>query len=164
LDIVIFLARWVFGPIVAVCITLLVSEPLKNWLAPVVAKLGSRKDQGISGRWIAVFSHGPQEAEYVEVIEISSLFGQLVGRVVPDKRNYPALREVDKVRPLRLRGTIKDNRYFTGIWFHPVRRSHHHGAFELLLNVDGESMDGLWLGYSETKNTIQTGRWAWRRG
>jgi hypothetical protein len=97
------------------------------------------------------------------VLEISSLLGALVGRVVPDTRNYPALHAVDKTRPLRLRGTVKDNRYFTGIWFHSVRHSHHHGAFELLLNVDGEAMTGLWLGYSERKNMIETGRWDWKR-
>jgi hypothetical protein len=87
----------------------------------------------------------------------------LVGRIVPHKNNYPALHAVNKDRPLRLRGTVKDNRYFTGVWFHPVRQSHHHGAFELLLNADGEQMMGLWFGYSESRNTIESGEWVWRR-
>jgi hypothetical protein len=58
---------------------------------------------------------------------------------------------------------VKDNRLFTGIWFHPEQRSHYHGAFNLIVRQDNDNIDGIWLGYSESKNIIETGRWIWER-
>jgi hypothetical protein len=163
MDVLLWLARWVLGPILALVVTLLLSEPLKNRLAPLVAKLGSKREVGVTGQWKATFTYGPSDETFVEAIEISSLFGVFVGRVIPHADTYPELKRNEKSKPLRLRGEVKDNRYFTGVWFHPLRRSHFHGAFELLIHQNGEQMNGMWLGYSERKNTIESGDWTWER-
>jgi hypothetical protein len=163
MDIALWLMKLVVGTIIGAVVTLAVSEPLKEWLAPFVANLGSKKEDGVSGRWQAIFFYGPNEDTYVEVIEVSNLFGAVVGRIVPHPSNHPAAKKVEMKRPLRVRGAVKDNRFFTGVWLHPDRHSHHHGAFDLIIKTDNELMDGYWLGYSESKNVIESGRWYWKR-
>jgi hypothetical protein len=163
MEILTFILKSVAGPIVAVIVTLIVSEPLKDRLAPLIAKLGSKKEQGISGIWKASFLYGKSDDVHIEVIEISVFMGTIVGRIVPHALNEGAAKRTENNRPLRMRGSVKDNRFFTGIWFHPERRSHHHGAFDLIIRQNNWRMEGMWLGYSETKNVIETGRWTWER-
>ena len=159
----IWLLKAIIAPIGAIIITLVISEPLKTRLAPLVARLGSKKEEGVTGKWRATFYYGSEETQYVEIIEVSSLLGSIVGRVVPHENNHEELKKVESSKPLRLRGEVKDNRFFTGIWFHPNRRSHHQGAFELLINTNNEAFNGIWLGYSESKNIVESGRWEWER-
>lgn len=162
-ELTLFFLKWVVGPIVAVVVTLLVSDPLKERLAPWVTRLGSKKEEGVSGLWKASFYYGEPEVAHIQVIEISTLFGSVVGRIVPHNLNEGAAKRAQSTRPLRVTGTVKDNRFFTGTWFHPERRSHHHGAFDLIIRQNNLHMEGMWLGYSETKNVIETGRWIWER-
>lgn len=163
MEVGILLLKWVAGAVVSIVVTLVVSEPLKNWLAPLVAQLGSKQDEGVKGLWLATFYHGQSQKPYVEAIEISKLFGVVVGRIVPHPDNHLAAKKVEQKHPLRLRGSVQDNRYFTGIWFHPNRRSHVHGAFNVIIFQDNEHMNGLWLGYSERQNAIESGKWSWQR-
>jgi hypothetical protein len=163
MEIALFVVKWVLGPVLGVVVTLLVSEPLKERLAPLVSQLGSKKEEGVTGLWKASFFYGDPAVQHVQVIEISTLFGSVVGRIIPHELNEGAAKRVQETRPLRVRGTIKDNRFFTGVWFHPERRSHHHGAFDLVVRQNNLQMEGMWLGYSETKNVIETGRWVWER-
>ena len=155
--------KWSVGPVISIIVTLVFSEPLKNRLAPLIARVGSKKDTGFTGTWLATFSYGPSAEAYQEAIQLSTFLGQVVGRIIPHEQNHERLRDVEESAPLRLRGTIKDNRYFTGVWFHPLRRSHYHGAFELLIDQSGEQMRGMWVGYSESKNSIEHGEWTWER-
>ena len=163
MEVAVWLLKWVAGPIAGIVVTLLLSEPLKERLAPLVLRLGSKKEEGVTGRWLATFGHGIPEVEYLEVIEISLLFGLVVGRIVPHRLNQGAAKRVAESRPVRVKGTITNNRHFTGTWLHPERRSHHRGAFDLIIRQNNVHMQGMWLGYSETNNVIQTGRWEWRR-
>jgi hypothetical protein len=163
MELALFVLKWVIGPIVGVVVTLLVSDPLKDRLAPLVTQLGSKKEDGITGLWKATFYYGSPEVAHVQVIEISSLFGSFVGRIVPHRLNEGAAKLTESARPLRVRGTVKDNRFFTGVWFHPGRRSHHHGAFDLIIRQNNALLEGMWLGYSETKNVTEVGRWVWER-
>jgi hypothetical protein len=94
---------------------------------------------------------------------VSYLLGAIVGRIVPHLSNHEKAREVEHEKPLRIRGSIKDNRFFTGVWFHPNRRNHHHGAFDLLIEESNDHMQGIWLGYSKSRNAIESGIWEWTR-
>lgn len=158
-----WILKFIIGPVVAVIVTLLVSEPLKTRLAPIVSRFGSKKQEGITGKWKTTFFYGENEVEYVEVLELSALLGNIVGHVIPHELNHKELKKVESEKPLRLRGEIKDNRFLTGIWFHPSSRNHHQGAFKLLINTNNEAIGGTWLGYSERKNIIEDGRWEWER-
>ncbi|BDA71711.1 hypothetical protein CAL7716_058770 [Calothrix sp. PCC 7716] len=163
MEVVLLLLNWVAGSIVSIVITLFMSETLKNWLAPFVSQLGSKQDEGVKGLWLATFYYGQQQTPYIEAIEVSELFGVVVGRIVPYPDNHPTAKKVEQKFPLRLRGSVQDSRYFTGIWFHPNRRSHVHGAFKMLISQDNEHMNGMWLGYSESKNVIESDKWIWQR-
>jgi hypothetical protein len=163
MEVLFWLLKWIIGPVLGVIVTLLISEPLKERLAPIVSWLGSKKATGVTGRWEAVFHHSSRAEPYRELIEVSFLFGAVVGRIVPSDINHEDAKNIEKDKPLRIRGSIKDHRFFTGVWFHPSRRSHHHGAFDLIIRQDNDRMDGLWLGYSESSNNIESGRWEWNR-
>ena len=124
-----FLFKWVAGPIVAIFVTLVFQEPVRRWLAPISVRFGLWHDSGISGIWEATFYYGKEETPFVEVIEIKSFLGQIVGNVVPNKKNHGTVAEVAGTKPLRLISSIKNNTFFTGVWYHPNRKNHHHGVF-----------------------------------
>jgi hypothetical protein len=155
--------KWVVGPLVGIVVTLLFQEPLKEKLAPVVLRFGYKRDDGITGLWKATFWHGNPEAEYVEVIEVSHLLGSFVGRIVPHELNQGSAKRVAHLRPIRVRGTVTHNRHFRGEWLHPERRSHHRGTFDLIIRQNNLHLQGMWLGYSESMNVVQAGRWEWKR-
>ena len=161
MEIVFLLLKWIGGALVSMIITLVASEPLKNWLSPLLSKLGSTKSEGVKGRWLTTFEMNGKL--YTEAIEVSNFLGITVGRVFPHPKNHSEVAKVASKRPIRIRGSVKDNHYFTGIWFHPNRRSHRHGAFELLISRDNEKMIGMWLGYSQSRNVIQGSSWEWYR-
>jgi hypothetical protein len=163
MEILIVILKWVIGPIVSFAVTLVVSDPLKNVLAPLVCYLGSKTDEGIKGRWKATFYYGDDETPHNELIQISILLGSVVGHVLSHPDGHDQGSKNNRFIPLRLRGNIKDNRYFTGVWFHPHSRSRHHGAFELLIDVSNTAMSGVWLGYNEKHNVVASGRWVWVR-
>ena len=163
MELALWILKFVIGPIVAVIVTLLITDPLKTRLAPLVLRFGSKKQVGVGGRWVATFYFGENETPFVEVIEMSKLLGFVVGRIVPHKLNVGNAKAIQHAKPIRVRGTIKDNRFFTGIWLHPERHSHHHGAFDLVIRQSNVLMEGMWLGYSESRNRVVVGRWEWRR-
>lgn len=163
MEFLILLIKWTLAPLISIVVTLVFSEPLKDRLAPLVTSLGTKKEYGVSGLWKATFFYGKSEEPHIQVIQLSTLLGSIVGRIVPHEFNEGAAKRTENSRPLRVRGSIKDNRIFTGIWFHPEKRSHHHGAFNLIIRQDNEHMEGMWLGYSEKDNLIETGRWTWER-
>ena len=159
MELFLFVLKFIIGPVTAVVITLLVREPLKTSLAPLISRFGSKKQEGIIGKWEATFYYGPDEIPYIEGIQISMLFGHYVGHIIPYSKNHEALKKIENSKTLRLRGEIKDNRFFTGIWFHPNRRNHHQGAYEMIIKTNHKEINGIWLGYSERENFIESGRW-----
>jgi hypothetical protein len=162
-DILIFLLKYIGGPLLAIVVTLSLTEPIKERLAPLVARFGSKKEDGIQGKWLAIFEFGSPPVQYAEVIEVSSLVGLLVGRIVPDSRNHPSVAKIADSKPVRVRGSLKDHSFFTGVWLHPSKRSHQMGAYQLLVSKSNDSMRGVWLGYSERDNAIESGNWVWKR-
>lgn len=156
-------AKWIVGPVVGVLITVLLTEPLRERLLPLLTIWGSKKSEGVIGVWRAEFFFGDEQNSYVEIVELKHRFGLIVGRIVPSDENYPALRKVEHDKPLRVRGAVRDNQFFSGTWFHPLRRSHHTGTFDLLLNRGNFRMEGQWLGYSERRNQIESQAWVWTR-
>lgn len=162
-EIIGFLFKWVLGPIVAIFVTLMFQEPVRRWLAPIAARFGLWQDAGLNGVWKATFYYGVDEIPFTEIIEIKSFLGQIVGHVIADERNHGTVAAIANEKPLRLIGSIKNNTFFTGVWYHPNKRNHHHGVYKLLIPLNQESMDGSWIGYSESQKSIETGRWEWKK-
>lgn len=154
----------VFGAILSVFFGVIFSEPIKNYLTPILAKFG-QKNNGITGKWVATFEYPTSNGIdlYPEVIELSSFFGQIIGRIIPHEENHPRLKEAAINKPLRLIGELRDNLFFTGTWLHPLDRQHYHGAFQLVVRMTGDKMDGTWVGYSDDKKIIEQGNWIWKR-
>jgi hypothetical protein len=91
MEALLWVLKFLVGPVVAVVVTLMVSEPLKTRLSPLVARLGSKKEEGITGIWEATFFYGPDEIPYIEVIQVSALLGNFVGHIQPHERNHKKL-------------------------------------------------------------------------
>ena len=154
----------VLGAFLSVILGVIFSEPLKNLFSPFLAKLGQKKD-GINGVWEATFEYPTNTGKelYTELIEIKSVLGQIIGRIIPHKNNHSRLVTVATKKPVRLRGELRDNLFFTGTWLHPLDRQHYHGAFHLLVSMSGNEMEGIWIGYSDKKKKIEEGKWNWKR-
>ncbi|MBY6263099.1 hypothetical protein EI613_14425 [Azospirillum sp. 412522] len=163
MDIIILLSKWVAGPTIGIIITVLLTEPLRDRLVHILNSLGSKRNTGISGLWKASFYFGENDKDYVEYINIYYKYGIVVGAISPSEDNYIELRKVHDEKPLRVRGTVKDNMFFSGTWFHPVRHSHHTGEFTLLISRSNDVMIGQWLGYSESHHRIESNKWVWTR-
>lgn len=164
MEFLLLIGKWLAAPVVAIVVTLLFGEPLRERLVPLLYRLGSKKEKGIEGFWRATFVAGARPAQtYVEYIEIRARFGILVGTIYPHPENYLALRDVEMSRPVRVRGQVKDNTFFSGQWVHPIRLSHHMGTFDLVISRNNMTMHGLWLGYSETRKAIESQAWQWER-
>jgi hypothetical protein len=155
----------IVGALISLIVSLIFSEPLKHALLPLITRTGVPKKQILEGRWVTTFTF--READrmdlYTEVIEIKTHLGMVVDRIVPDTRNHERLREIAPNKPLRLRGEFTDNRHFTGFWFHPLRKRHFHGAFQLLLDSSCDRMTGKWIGFRRGTDTIDGGDWTWER-
>lgn len=163
------LVWWLLGAlgsaVFGVVLFILLEDQVRDRLGFIVRLLNPWQKPGIEGSWVATFTierDGSTE-EYTEVIQLKRAIGRVVGRIVPDQRNYVAISQVAARRPLRVIGEFVDSRYFTGMWFHPLERSRFHGAFQLLLHPSGASMDGRWIGFSESLVQIDSGMWHWER-
>jgi hypothetical protein len=155
MGVVLWLVGIVAGALLTIVLTLLFSDRIKQGLMP--------EKRGIEGKWVATFSmtRDKQVLNFTEVIQISQNLGIVIGHIVPDPRNYEQLRIAETRKPLRLRGELVDNRYFTGTWFHPLETHRYHGAFQLLLSPTGDQMKGSWIGFSESMTHVDVGEWIW---
>ena len=158
----------VIGGILSSIASLVIGTLFGDKIAAYISKLMysfSESQRGIEDVWLASFvmERGGRRFEYAEVIKIKRYFGIFIGNIQPKSRNYEALQKTQNLRPLRLRGEVKDSMYFTGYWYHPVDIARFHGAFQLVIHPDGITMSGKWIGYSETLNQIDTGEWRFER-
>ena len=132
-------------------------------LTDLVRKLRSNINYGITNEEAKqrLEKYGKNKIEYTEIILLKKRFGTIYGYIVDDDRNYEQLQLVMKKNPLRLKGFISDNRYFTGLWYHPIETYRYHGSFQLLIEPNYIKMNGQWIGYSESKQIINNGIWTW---
>ncbi|MCS3451530.1 MULTISPECIES: hypothetical protein [Bradyrhizobium] len=140
---------------------------MREWLseraAPILFWLGFKRPSRIDGLWKATFLFGPEQKPYCEVIKLKSSIGLLIGKIEPHPLNHEAVAAVADKRPIRLRGSIKEARHFTGDWMHPTEQSHELGAFHLYVDDNYREMDGLWLGYVRKRAKVEAGEWIWER-
>ncbi|MBX3658554.1 MAG: hypothetical protein KF740_08990 [Ramlibacter sp.] len=162
-------ALWFVGAIasglIGVLLAVAFQDQTRVWLANRIRYFRRSRKRGIEGQWKATFSMNRDEntQSYVEVIEMTSALGVVEGRIVPDDRNYEALKEQANTKPLRIRGEVGESFYLTGVWFHPLDTHRFMGSFQLLLSPSGKEMRGKWLGFSETLGSIDSGEWVFER-
>ena len=163
MELFLLITKWIAGPVIGIVVTLLFRDPIEDQLALLAIRFGSKKDETISGVWKCTFYYETDSEGKTEVIEIKRFLGRSIGWIIPHDENTGAAKRAQAIRPMRLSGSVKGNRLFTGRWLHPERRSHQHGAFNFVVRHDNKHMDGMWLGYSERNNRIDKGKWVGER-
>lgn len=153
------------GVIISSIVTAISSESIIKGIGQLLTKIDLPKSAVIEGTWIAEFSisESGQISTYSEAIKIIKRLGIIYGYNIPHEKNHELLKKVEEKKPMRLKGNMIDNRFFTGVWFHPNRKSRYHGSYQLLLELSGSKLTGTWTGYSESQNQITSGSWIWNK-
>lgn len=60
-------------------------------------------------------------------------------------------------------GVIEQMRFITGSWRDIENGPTYSGAFQLIVNIDGKTLYGKWIGFSASSNEIKYGMWEWKR-
>lgn len=152
---------FIIGIIISTIISATYSETILQVLGQLLSKIDLPTQADIEGVWKVEFTVIENEIEvtFQETIKIKKRLGIIFGYSIPDTSNLELLKNLVNNKSLRIRGKLVDNRYLTGVWFHPNRRARFHGSFQLLVGLSGNNMSGSWLGFSETKNMIDSGSW-----
>ena len=155
----------ILGIVISSIVSVILSDKIMFGLDRLFIKLGMLKISDITGLWKATFimGNGKNKAEYTEIILLKKRFGTIYGYIANDSRNYERLQSVMGKMPVRLKGFLADNRYFTGFWYHPIETYRYHGSFQLLVEPNFVKMKGQWIGYSESKQVINSGLWTWEK-
>lgn len=155
----------ILGMIISAIVSVILSDKIIFGIDRLFVKLGVSKYSYVTGLWKAIFvmGQGKNKVEYTEIILLKKRFGTVYGYIVDDSMNYKQLQLVMKQKPLRIKGFISDNRYFTGFWYHPIETYRYHGSFQLLIEPNFIKMSGQWIGYSESKQIINNGLWIWEK-
>jgi hypothetical protein len=151
----------IIGIIISAIVSAVYSESILQGMGLLLAKINLPNQADIEGVWKVEFTLKEDESVSIfkETIKIVKRLGIIYGYNIPDPENHEVLKKVEENKPLRLRGNLVDNRYLTGVWFHPNKKSRFHGSYQLLVDLSGNKMSGRWTGYSETKNSIDFGSW-----
>lgn len=155
----------ILGIIISVLVSFIFSEQLKRGLGLLLSKIDLPSNADIEGLWIAEFTmvEGGSTKTFKEAVLLKKRLGVVYGYNVQHKLNHELLSSVASKKPIRIRANIVDNRFLTGIWYHPQRGSRYHGAFQLLIRTSGSQMEGNWTGFRESKNIISAGEWNWEK-
>lgn len=155
----------IVGCIISSIISVLLSDKIIDGVTKILIKLGLSKKADISGIWKASFEikKGNKKTEYTEIIKLDNRLGVVWGRIYPHADNYEALKSNMENKPLRVKGSLADNRFFTGFWYHPIENYRFHGSYQMLIDGNMKQMDGQWIGYSESGKIIDHGRWSWEK-
>ncbi|WP_305133701.1 hypothetical protein [uncultured Clostridium sp.] len=155
----------ILGMFISSVVSVILSDKIIFALDRLFIRLRISKSSNITGLWKATFimGYGKTKKEFEEIIFLKKKFGTIYGYIADDTRNYERLQTVMNKEPLRLKGFLSDNRYFTGFWYHPIETYRYHGSFQLLIKPNFIKMEGQWIGYSESKQIINNGAWIWEK-
>ena len=155
----------VLGCIISSVISVLLSDKIIDGITKILIKLGLSKKADISGLWRANFEMGKghRKVTYTEIIKLDNRLGVVWGHISPHQDNYDKLKKHMDNKPLRVKGSVADNRFFTGFWYHPIESYRFHGSYQLLIDGSLRHMDGQWIGYSESGKIIDYGKWTWEK-
>lgn len=60
-------------------------------------------------------------------------------------------------------GIIEQMRFITGSWKDIENGPTYSGAFQLIVNINANTLYGRWIGFSASNNEINNGIWEWKR-
>ena len=152
LQIVLLVLGAVVGLALALLVQPLLQEKAEVLLVRVVSALWFRKSESLSGSWMFVWTKEGSVLDRSEEIpvQLSCVGKRIAGRFAWRGRSYWVLgrRETDEF----ISGTYLDEK--AGLTF--------HGAFQLRILPDEQTMAGRWIGFNTNHEIIQ-GPWHWRQ-
>lgn len=176
------IATNLIASLIAFVIGAIFKERIRTFFLNLIDRIQTARSTDIDGVWETHFSfrrrtksstlsdgattlieiEEGEEKHYTEIIELKSSYGRILGRLKPDPRNGERLAAVQHRRPIRIRGEIRCDRYFTGSWYHPIKTNLNHGAFQMIISCNGRCMRGKWVGFRDS-DEIVTGIWEWKK-
>lgn len=155
----------ILGMLISSVVSVILSDKIIFSIHRIFVRLGVSRNSDITGVWKATFviGTGKNKSEYTEIIFLKNILGTIYGRIKEDSRNYENLQSVMAKKPLRVKGFLSDNRYFTGFWYHPIETYRFHGSYQLIIDGSFNHMRGQWIGYSESNLKITSGEWNWEK-
>lgn len=155
----------IIGILISSLISVIFSEEIINAIGIFLSKYDLKKKCEIEGDWLAEFTliENNNISHFKETIRLVKRLGIYYGYNVPNPNNHDELKKVEQNQPLRIKASLSENKFLTGNWYHPNRQSRFHGSFQMLIVMNTDKMYGIWTGYSESKNEIDSGKWNWKK-
>ena len=122
--------------------------------------LGIRSGSNIAGKWSHTWYVSSNEFESSNSSSNSEVLVRQFGRRV--FATYDARTSNGKLYTYQLIGKVDKDRYLTGVWRDSRKGNFYHGAFQLAIKVNMETMTGSWIGFSKDGN-VKSGAWEWER-
>jgi len=146
------LVEWLVPLVFGVVLTVLLQDPLHWTLGRILGAFVPRPARNVQGIWEARYTYSGEKGrlkEELQLIELRQIGKYVRGRNLTGRMHW-----------YKMRGKLELESYLTGVWENVREGDIHHGAFQFVVAPDGESMEGLWLGF-DRKHEIQHGPWRW---
>jgi hypothetical protein len=153
---------YLVAAIIGVIVTLIFSPFFESIATYIAAKTFLRfifrRKKGIGGIW----NHDwfVDSARFDSVNKSQNVKLKKIGNKVFAK--YRVTAKDKKVYTYIMNGVIDGDNYITGKWYDLNAGNTYHGAFQLHINVNMDSMSGYWIGKSQDQK-VKSGRWEWYR-
>jgi hypothetical protein len=142
----------VFGLILSLFVQPLLQDRAEVGLLSIISKVWLRRQKGLSGQWMSIwFTDGNLPNRNPEMsIKLSTVGRRVAGKFEWRGHRYWLIgrRDTDEF----ISGTYVDES--VGLTF--------HGAFQLRIMPNEETMVGRWMGFNSESKIVE-GEWHWRR-
>lgn len=137
---------YLLGIILTVIITYLVQEILNRILVKILGGFFPRRKRDVKGLWYSTYNFDSSKSRVQkDIIEIKRFGKHIIGNQLTNDKQV-------------LKGKLQYEIYFTGTWENISRGDIYHGSFQFVLDPDGKSMKGRWLGFKKNQE-VQSGEW-----
>lgn len=156
----------IISAIISSIISVILSDKIIFGIESVFIHLRIYRPAKLTGTWKATFiiGHGKNKTQYTDTILLKKRFGTIYGYICDSASHHSSSHPIrTSEMPLRLKSTLSDNRYLTGMWYHKEPINRYHGSFQLLIDPSFTKMRGQWIGFSEKEQIIDGGSWTWER-
>lgn len=147
----------ILGVIFALILTPLAEDKIQDLLVRVFGT-SQRKSQRLAGKWLQRW--WVESTQYSLTNEDVEAIVKQLGKRISAK--YKASDQDGRVRVYILKGVIENN-YITGTWHDLEKGVTYFGAFQLCINTNADTLEGIWIGFSGKSSKIKSGKWEWKR-
>lgn len=151
-QVVLLIAGAVLGLLLTLLVQPLTQDKTEVFLVRLLARFGPRRSGSLAGKWKFVWVRDGATLDRSEEvgIELSVVGKQISGKFIWRDRQYW----------LRAQRTTEE--FISGTYLDQQAGLTFHGAFQLRVHANEQSMHGRWMGFDST-GRIAEGPWHWRR-